>query len=80
MDDYDTSDGYDLLDPRAGQLWLWKAPSKPVNKITGRAPLRRRYFNVSRLSQTIAAFSIHDFISTAMLVPLYHFCSTLRNF
>jgi hypothetical protein len=80
MDDYDTSDGYDLLDPRAGQLWLWKKPSKPLNKITGRAPMQRRYFNVSRLPQTIAAFNSHDFTSTTMLVSLYYICGTLVTF
>jgi hypothetical protein len=41
-------DGYDLLDPRAGQLWLWKLPKKPINSFaSGPAARRSRYIDVS---------------------------------
>jgi hypothetical protein len=42
-------DGYDLLDPRAGQLWLWKLPKKPSSSIAigSAAPRKSRYIEVS---------------------------------
>jgi hypothetical protein len=42
-------DGYELLDPRAGQLWLWKLPKKPSSSITigPAAPRRSRYLEVN---------------------------------